>query len=85
MSFFLPGSQEEELSSSSSEEEEAERPVNDELLGKVVSVDCVAPGDKKKSAWYPALVRPWAPEPCRFWICKQLKRHHRVSGMQTHQ
>uniref|UniRef100_A0A3B3S8D1 AT-rich interaction domain 4B n=1 Tax=Paramormyrops kingsleyae TaxID=1676925 RepID=A0A3B3S8D1_9TELE len=48
--------QEEELSSSSSEEEEAERPVNDELLGKVVSVDCVAPGDKKKSAWYPALV-----------------------------
>ncbi|KAJ8392456.1 hypothetical protein AAFF_G00075810 [Aldrovandia affinis] len=47
---------EEESSSSSSEEEEAARRLSDELLGKVVCVDCVAAGDRRKSAWYPALV-----------------------------
>ncbi|KAG7492925.1 hypothetical protein MATL_G00019350 [Megalops atlanticus] len=48
--------QEEESSSSSSEEEEGDQRLNDELLGKVVCVDCVAAGDKKKAPWYPALV-----------------------------
>ncbi|XP_064173246.1 AT-rich interactive domain-containing protein 4B isoform X1 [Anguilla rostrata] len=48
--------QEEESSSSSSEEDEGDQQDNDELLGKVVCVEAVAPGDRKKSAWYPALV-----------------------------
>ncbi|XP_029691221.1 AT-rich interactive domain-containing protein 4B isoform X2 [Takifugu rubripes] len=48
--------QEEELSSSSSEEEESDQRQNEDLFGKVVCVDGVAPGDKKKSPWYPALV-----------------------------
>ncbi|KAJ8248126.1 hypothetical protein GJAV_G00238600 [Gymnothorax javanicus] len=48
--------QEEESSSSSSEEEEGDPQENDELLGKVVCVELVAPGDKKRSTWYPALV-----------------------------
>ncbi|KAJ8250164.1 hypothetical protein COCON_G00220860 [Conger conger] len=47
---------EEESSSSSSEEEEGDQQENDELVGKVVCVEVVAPGDKKKSTWYPALV-----------------------------
>ncbi|KAI1894703.1 hypothetical protein AGOR_G00118480 [Albula goreensis] len=48
--------QEEESSSSSSEEEEGDQQENDELLGKVVCVDVVPTGEKKKSTWYPALV-----------------------------
>lgn len=55
-SVSIPSSQEEELSSSSSEEEESDQRQNEDLFGKVVCVDGVAPGDKKKSAWYPALV-----------------------------
>ncbi|KAG5855578.1 hypothetical protein ANANG_G00050550 [Anguilla anguilla] len=48
--------QEEDSSSSSSEEEEGDQRPNDELLGKVVCVDCVSSGDKKTSPWYPAMV-----------------------------
>uniref|UniRef100_A0A3P9NQG2 AT-rich interactive domain-containing protein 4B n=1 Tax=Poecilia reticulata TaxID=8081 RepID=A0A3P9NQG2_POERE len=48
--------QEEELSSSSSEEEESDQRQNEDLFGKVVCVEGVAAGDKKKSTWYPALV-----------------------------
>ncbi|XP_030603248.1 AT-rich interactive domain-containing protein 4B isoform X3 [Archocentrus centrarchus] len=48
--------QEEELSSSSSEEEESDQRQNEELFGKVVCVEGVAIGDKKKTTWYPALV-----------------------------
>ncbi|KAI4873417.1 hypothetical protein NFI96_016660, partial [Prochilodus magdalenae] len=47
--------QEEESSSSSSEEEEGDQQQNEELYGKVVCVEAVATGDKKKT-WYPALV-----------------------------
>lgn len=49
-------SQEEELSSSSSEEEESDQRPNEDLFGKVVCVEGVATGDKKKTTWYPALV-----------------------------
>ncbi|XP_059179844.1 AT-rich interactive domain-containing protein 4B isoform X2 [Centropristis striata] len=48
--------QEEELSSSSSEEEESDQRQNEDLFGKVVCVEGVTTGDKKKTAWYPALV-----------------------------
>ncbi|KAJ8246139.1 hypothetical protein GJAV_G00264060 [Gymnothorax javanicus] len=48
--------QEEDSSSSSSEEEEGDQRLNDELLGKVVCVDCVSVGDQKKTPWYPAMV-----------------------------
>ncbi|XP_041865701.1 AT-rich interactive domain-containing protein 4B isoform X2 [Melanotaenia boesemani] len=48
--------QEEELSSSSSEEEESDQRQNEDLFGKVVCVDGVTTGDKKKTTWYPALV-----------------------------
>ncbi|XP_029030967.1 AT-rich interactive domain-containing protein 4B isoform X2 [Betta splendens] len=48
--------QEEELSSSSSEEEESDQRQNEDLFGKVVSVEGVPTGDKKKTTWYPALV-----------------------------
>ncbi|XP_054654090.1 AT-rich interactive domain-containing protein 4B isoform X2 [Dunckerocampus dactyliophorus] len=48
--------QEEDLSSSSSEEEESDQRQNEDLFGKVVCVEGVAAGDKKKSTWYPALV-----------------------------
>ncbi|XP_062375046.1 AT-rich interactive domain-containing protein 4B isoform X2 [Sardina pilchardus] len=49
--------QEEESSSSSSEEEEGDQRQNEDLFGKVVCVDTVATGDKKKTtSWYPALV-----------------------------
>ncbi|XP_075933100.1 AT-rich interactive domain-containing protein 4B isoform X3 [Anarhichas minor] len=48
--------QEEELSSSSSEEEESNQRQNEDLFGKVVCVEGVATGDKKKTTWYPALV-----------------------------
>ncbi|XP_044070474.1 AT-rich interactive domain-containing protein 4B isoform X3 [Siniperca chuatsi] len=48
--------QEEELSSSSSEEEESDQRQNEDLFGKVVCVEGVATGDKKKTTWYPALV-----------------------------
>uniref|UniRef100_UPI0037E76BFC AT-rich interactive domain-containing protein 4B isoform X2 n=1 Tax=Semicossyphus pulcher TaxID=241346 RepID=UPI0037E76BFC len=48
--------QEEELSSSSSEEEESDQRQNEDLFGKVVCVDGVVTGDKKKTTWYPALV-----------------------------
>ncbi|XP_034463841.1 AT-rich interactive domain-containing protein 4B isoform X6 [Hippoglossus hippoglossus] len=48
--------QEEELSSSSSEEEESDKRQNEEMFGKVVCVEGVTTGDKKKSTWYPALV-----------------------------
>ncbi|XP_056291407.1 AT-rich interactive domain-containing protein 4B isoform X2 [Pseudoliparis swirei] len=47
--------QEEELSSSSSEEESNKRQ-NEDLFGKVVCVEGVATGEKKKTTWYPALV-----------------------------
>nr|XP_008122331.1 PREDICTED: AT-rich interactive domain-containing protein 4B isoform X3 [Anolis carolinensis] len=46
---------EEESSSSSSDEDEDDRKQTDELLGKVVCVDCVSV-DKKKNLWFPALV-----------------------------
>nr|XP_015218294.1 PREDICTED: AT-rich interactive domain-containing protein 4B [Lepisosteus oculatus]XP_015218295.1 PREDICTED: AT-rich interactive domain-containing protein 4B [Lepisosteus oculatus] len=46
---------EEEETSSSSEEEEGDGRVGDELLGKVVCVECAA-AEKKKASWYPALV-----------------------------
>ncbi|KAH0622501.1 hypothetical protein JD844_024868 [Phrynosoma platyrhinos] len=42
-------------SSSSSDEDEDDRKQTDELLGKVVCVDCVSV-DKKKNLWFPALV-----------------------------
>ncbi|XP_077585696.1 AT-rich interactive domain-containing protein 4B isoform X2 [Stigmatopora nigra] len=48
--------QEEDLSSSSSEEEENDQRQNEDLFGKVVCVDGVSTGDKKKPSWYPALV-----------------------------
>ncbi|XP_061816619.1 AT-rich interactive domain-containing protein 4B isoform X1 [Nerophis lumbriciformis] len=48
--------QEEDLSSSSSEEEESDQRQNEDLFGKVVCVEGVAAGDKKKTTWYPALV-----------------------------
>ncbi|XP_042357716.1 AT-rich interactive domain-containing protein 4B isoform X3 [Plectropomus leopardus] len=48
--------QEEELSSSSSEEEESDQRQNEDLFGKVVCVEGVITGDKKKTTWYPALV-----------------------------
>ncbi|XP_051937252.1 AT-rich interactive domain-containing protein 4B isoform X4 [Hippocampus zosterae] len=48
--------QEEDLSSSSSEEEESDQRQNEDLFGKVVCVEGVAMGDKKKTTWYPALV-----------------------------
>ncbi|XP_034753289.1 AT-rich interactive domain-containing protein 4B isoform X6 [Etheostoma cragini] len=48
--------QEEELSSSSSEEEESDQRQNEDLFGKVVCVEGVATGEKKKTTWYPALV-----------------------------
>ncbi|XP_069001140.1 AT-rich interactive domain-containing protein 4B isoform X4 [Embiotoca jacksoni] len=48
--------QEEELSSSSSEEEESDQRQNEDLFGKVVCVEGVTAGDKKKTTWYPALV-----------------------------
>ncbi|KAF0027297.1 hypothetical protein F2P81_020038 [Scophthalmus maximus] len=48
--------QEEELSSSSSEEEESDQRQNEDMFGKVVCVEGVATGDKKKTTWYPALV-----------------------------
>ncbi|XP_077350512.1 AT-rich interactive domain-containing protein 4B isoform X1 [Festucalex cinctus] len=48
--------QEEDLSSSSSEDEESDQRQNADLFGKVVCVEGVAIGDKKKTTWYPALV-----------------------------
>ncbi|XP_077468748.1 AT-rich interactive domain-containing protein 4B isoform X2 [Stigmatopora argus] len=48
--------QEEDLSSSSSEEEENDQRQNEDLFGKVVCVEGVSTGDKKKPSWYPALV-----------------------------
>uniref|UniRef100_W5K820 AT-rich interaction domain 4B n=1 Tax=Astyanax mexicanus TaxID=7994 RepID=W5K820_ASTMX len=45
----------EEESSSSSSEEEGDQQQNEELYGKVVCVEAIAAGDKKKS-WYPALL-----------------------------
>ncbi|XP_062320396.1 AT-rich interactive domain-containing protein 4B isoform X1 [Osmerus eperlanus] len=48
--------QEEESSSSSSEEEEGDQKQNEDLFGKVVCVEAVVTGDKKKTTWYPALV-----------------------------
>uniref|UniRef100_A0A8C9XIL6 AT-rich interaction domain 4B n=1 Tax=Sander lucioperca TaxID=283035 RepID=A0A8C9XIL6_SANLU len=48
--------QEEELSSSSSEEEESDQRQNEDLFGKVVCVEGVVTGEKKKTTWYPALV-----------------------------
>ncbi|XP_057703551.1 AT-rich interactive domain-containing protein 4B isoform X1 [Corythoichthys intestinalis] len=48
--------QEEDLSSSSSEEEESDQRQNEDLFGKVVCVEGVSMGDKKKPTWYPALV-----------------------------
>ncbi|XP_048387716.2 AT-rich interactive domain-containing protein 4B isoform X2 [Stegostoma tigrinum] len=48
-------SPEEEESSSSSDEDDEERRLNDELIGKIVCVEC-ANGDKRKTSRYPALV-----------------------------
>ncbi|MCJ8730842.1 hypothetical protein PDJAM_G00189020 [Pangasius djambal] len=48
--------QEEESSSSSSEEEDGDPQQNEDLYGKVVGVEGVATGDKKKTLWFPALV-----------------------------
>ncbi|XP_053476669.1 AT-rich interactive domain-containing protein 4B isoform X4 [Ictalurus furcatus] len=48
--------QEEESSSSSSEEEDGDPQQNEELYGKVVGVEGVVTGDKKKTLWFPALV-----------------------------
>uniref|UniRef100_A0A8C6SYY6 Translocase of outer mitochondrial membrane 20 n=1 Tax=Neogobius melanostomus TaxID=47308 RepID=A0A8C6SYY6_9GOBI len=48
--------QEEELSSSSSEEEDSDQRPNEDLFGKVVCVEGVATGDKRRTTWYPALV-----------------------------
>ncbi|KAJ0005021.1 hypothetical protein NQD34_011235 [Periophthalmus magnuspinnatus] len=48
--------QEEELSSSSSEEEDSDQRPNEDLFGKVVCVEGVVTGDKRKTTWYPALV-----------------------------
>lgn len=59
--FFPIHSQEEELSSSSSEEEESDQRQNEDLFGKVVCVEGVSTGDKKKSTWYPALVSACCP------------------------
>lgn len=56
LSLFLLFSPEEESSSSSSDEDEDDRKQSDELLGKVVCVDCFSV-DKKKALWFPALVR----------------------------
>lgn len=53
---YFAHSQEEELSSSSSEEEESDQRQNEDLFGKVVCVEGVTTGDKKKTTWYPALV-----------------------------
>ncbi|XP_053535533.1 AT-rich interactive domain-containing protein 4B isoform X2 [Ictalurus punctatus] len=47
--------QEEESSSSSSEEEDGDPQQNEELYGKVVGVEGVVTGDKKKTLWFPAL------------------------------
>ncbi|KAK7901958.1 hypothetical protein WMY93_018727 [Mugilogobius chulae] len=47
--------QEEELSSSSSEEEDGDQRPNEDLFGKVVCVEGVVTGDKRKTTWYPAL------------------------------
>lgn len=44
------------MSSSSSEDEESDQRQSEDLFGKVVCVDGVATGDKKKTTWYPALV-----------------------------
>ncbi|XP_030054008.1 AT-rich interactive domain-containing protein 4B isoform X2 [Microcaecilia unicolor] len=46
---------EEESSSTSSEEDEDDKNQTDELLGKIVSVDCVS-ADRKRGTWFPALV-----------------------------
>ncbi|XP_072293397.1 AT-rich interactive domain-containing protein 4B isoform X2 [Eucyclogobius newberryi] len=47
---------EEELSSSSSDEEDGNQRPNQDLFGKVVCVEGVVTGDKRKTTWYPALV-----------------------------
>ncbi|XP_041044028.1 AT-rich interactive domain-containing protein 4B isoform X4 [Carcharodon carcharias] len=48
-------SPDEEESSSSSDEDEEDRRLSDELIGKIVCVEC-ANGDKRKTSRYPALV-----------------------------
>ncbi|KAF5898781.1 AT-rich interactive domain-containing protein 4B isoform X1, partial [Clarias magur] len=48
--------EEESCSSSSEEEEDGDPQQNEELYGKVVCVEGVATGDKKKTLWFPALV-----------------------------
>uniref|UniRef100_A0AAV2JNP9 ARID domain-containing protein n=1 Tax=Knipowitschia caucasica TaxID=637954 RepID=A0AAV2JNP9_KNICA len=48
--------QEEELSSSSSEDEDSDQRPNEDLFGKVVCVEGVVTGDKRRTTWYPALV-----------------------------
>ncbi|GCC36665.1 AT-rich interactive domain-containing protein 4B isoform X2 [Chiloscyllium punctatum] len=51
----LKSPDDEEESSSSSDEDDEERRLNDELIGKIVCVEC-ANGDKRKTSRYPALV-----------------------------
>ncbi|KAM6956313.1 AT-rich interactive domain-containing protein 4B [Aplochiton taeniatus] len=51
-----PVQEEESSSSSSEEEEESDQRQNEDLFGKVVCVEGVPSGDKKKTMWYPALV-----------------------------
>ncbi|XP_058240369.1 AT-rich interactive domain-containing protein 4B isoform X3 [Hemibagrus wyckioides] len=46
----------EEESSSSSSEEDGDPQQNEDLYGKVVGVEGVATGDKKKTLWFPAVV-----------------------------
>lgn len=54
--FLLKHRQEEESSSSSSEDDDGDPQQNEELYGKVVGVEDVSTGDKKKTVWFPALV-----------------------------
>lgn len=62
------------MSSSSSEEEESDQRQNEDLFGKVVCVDGVATGDKKKTTWYPALVSSQSP----FLHCSRLHQHDQM-------
>lgn len=68
---FFSHSQEEELSSSSSEEEDSDQRPNEDMFGKVVCVEGVATGDKKKTTWYPALVSSRPPSFTPFTVNQQ--------------
>lgn len=53
---FLWNYRQEEESSSSSSEDDNDPQQNEDLYGKVVGVEGVATGDKKKTLWFPAMV-----------------------------